>query len=295
VTDATKKARREQARENARIMREAEQKRKRRNRILIQSSVIVGALAIATVIVLVVANSVPKPMPGPLNMASDGILLVADGEGAGDIVAVPTDAIPAEGEPVPTDQTKHADTVNIVMYLDYFCPICKDFETTNALQIGTWVSQGLATIEYHPIAILDSASQGTRYSTRSANAAACVANFVPNRYFQVTTALFASQPEEGTTGLDDDELIAILESAGVTGSEVETCVRNETFSSWVTEATDRSAAGPIPNSSLSRIEGTPTVIVNGQQYTGSVTDADAFTAFVTQIGAALETGNDVTP
>jgi len=290
VTDATKKARREQAREKARIEREAEQKRRRRNRILIQSSVIVGALAVATGIVLVIANSVPKPMPGPLNMASDGILLQGDSGGSGDIIAVETAAIPADGEPVPTDQTKFADKVNIVMYLDYFCPICKDFETTNALQIGTWVSQGMATIEYHPIAILDGSSQGTRYSTRSANAAACVANYVPNKYFQVTTALFASQPQEGTPGLDDDELIAILESAGVTGSEVETCVRNETFGTWVSDATDRSAKGPIPNSSLTHVKGTPTVIVNGEQYTGSVTDADAFTAFVTEIGAALQTG-----
>ena len=286
MSDASKKARRDQAREHARELREIERKRRRRNRLLVQGGVVLGLIAIAAIVVLVVSSIQPKPAgpsAGPKNMLSDGILLTADATTSGDIIPVETAAIPSKGTPTPTDVSKYTDTVNIVTYVDYFCPICQAFEQTNQQQIGTWVSQGLATLEIHPISILDGSSVGTRYSTRAANAAACVANFQPTVYFQVNTALYANQPKEQTTGLTNDELISILTQAGATDSHIAKCVKDETFSAWVTAASDRSNAGPIPNSNVARVAGTPTVIVNGIQYTGQVNDAAGFSDFVTSI------------
>jgi protein-disulfide isomerase len=43
--------------------------------------------------------------------------------------------------------------------------------------------------------------------------------------------------------------------------------------------------GPLPNTTVSAVTGTPTVLVNGQQYQGSLTDAGAFAAFVQQVVA----------
>ena len=281
----SKKDRRDLARELAREMREQEKKRRRRNRILVQVGVVLGAVAVAAIIALVVTSSIKPPAAGPLNMASDGILL--KGDGTGEIVAVPTSATPADGKPTPTDQTKYPSTVNIVLYVDYLCPICGAFEATNAEQIGTWVSQGMATVEYHPISILDSRSLGTKYSTRSAAAAACVANYEPDAFFQVSTALFANQPEENTEGLTGEELSSIIAQAGVTDVKVTSCIKDGTFEDWVTQATDRTNTGPIPNSKLDRIGGTPTVIVNGQQYPGAIDDAAAFASFVGGIAATI--------
>lgn len=283
MSDVSKKARRDAAREHARELREQERKRKRRNRWLIQGGVLVAAIAVALVVVLVVQQVAKDnaPVAGPANMASDGILL--QGDGSGNIVAVPTPATEPGADPVPTDQSTMKDTANITIYLDYFCPVCQAFEQANAQQIGTWVSAGVATLEYHPISFLDRSSLGTRYASRSANAAACVANYDPDNFFQVTTAFYANQPAEQTSGLTNDEIIALVEKAGVTNANVAQCIKDESFKSWVTEATARATTGPIPNSSLQTISGTPTVLVDGVQYPGSVTDATAFASFVNDV------------
>jgi protein-disulfide isomerase len=290
VSDASKKDRRDHAREIAREQREAEKKRRKRNRIILQGSVILGLIAVITVVTLVFisANRPVVPVPGPANMASDGILLQGDGTGA--IVAVPTDPIPVEGTPTPTDLADYSDTVNIVMYIDYLCPICRAFEEANGAQLEQWVSQGVATLEYHPISFLDRFSQGTRYSTRSANAAACVADTAPDSFFIATTALFANQPAENSSGLTNGEIISTLEQVGVTDAEVAECINDGTFLGWVADATERATTGPIPNSDLESITGTPTVIVDGYRYPGAIDNAEEFAAFVSAVATGEYTG-----
>lgn len=295
MSDASKKARRDQAREHAREMREQERKRKVRNAWIVRGSVGLALIAVAVITVLVfnnvrqaeIAAAVPKP--GPENMISDGILL--QGDGTGNIVAVPTKAIPAGGKPTPTDVTKHADTVNIVTYIDLQCPFCQAFEQTNAEQLGTWVSSGAATLEVHPISILDNASQGTRYASRAANAMACVAQYDPNSFFQASTAMYASQPPESTPGLTNKEIASVIAQAGVTNLDVVKCINDEKFKQWVTDATARTSVGPIPNSELARVGSTPTVLVNGYQYPGAPDDANAFAQFV----SAVASGSYVPP
>ncbi len=288
MSDASKKARRDQAREHAREMRELERKRKARNGWFIKGGVGLALIAIAVITILVFNNvrqaqiEAAAPKPGPANMLSDGILLTTDG--ATGIVAVPTAAIPADGKPVATDLTKYPDTVNIVTYIDYFCPVCQAFEQANAQQLGTWVSSGVATLEVHPIAILDGKSMGTRYASRAANAMACVAQYQPNVFFQATTAMYASQPAEGTTGLTDDEIAMVLANGGVTEPKVGTCIMDEAFKQWVTDATLRTGSA-IPNSDLASVSGTPTVLVNGYQYPGAINDADEFAQFVSAVAS----------
>ena len=289
MSDATKKARRDQAREHARELREQERRRKVRNGWILRGSIGLALVAIAVITVLVFNNvrdaqiEAQAPKPGPANMISDGILL--QGDGTGNIVAVPTPAIPAGGDYTPTDITKYPDTVNIVTYIDLQCPYCQAFEQTNAEQIGTWVSGGNATLEVHPISFLDNVSQGTRYASRAANAMACVAQFDPNRYFQANTAMYANQPAEGTAGLTNAEIASVIGQAGVTSLDVVECINKETFKQWVTDATARTNVGPIPNSELTTIKGTPTVLVNGYQYPGAVDDATAFSQFVAAVAS----------
>ena len=286
MSDVSKKARRDEAREHARDLREVERKRRARNSLLIKIVVGLVLLAIAAGVVWFVATTrqaeidAAAPKPGPANMLSDGIIL--QGDGTGEIVAARTPAIPAEGDAVPTDPQEYTDVVKIVVYLDYLCPFCQKFEAANAEQLATWVSAGAATLEVHPIAFLDNASAGSRYSSRSANAMACVANFTPDTFFLANAAMFTSQPPEGTAGLTNEEIVALLKTAGVDDEKVTRCVDNETFSQWVTAATKRTGE-PVPNSTLEEIGGTPTVLVNGIKYPGDPGDAAAFDAFVTSI------------
>lgn len=175
------------------------------------------------------------------------------------------------------------DAIRIVTYIDYFCPYCGQFESTNAEQLSEWVANGDVVLEVHPISILDRASLGTRYSTRAANAAACVSESSPGSFEAFSALLFARQPAENTEGLSDADLIDLASDAGVTeASDVRECIQSEQFSGWVAEATERALGGPLPNSDLDALTGTPTVIVDGAQYTGSLTDPDEFADFVLQ-------------
>ncbi len=277
----TKNERRDAAREKSRTLREEQRKKERRNRWIIQGSVIGATLAIVAVIALVITNSVQPPAPGPRNMASDGILI---GEG---FEAVPTEAIQPGALPVANVRDETSEVISIQMFVDYLCPICGVFEDTNGEQIATWVETGAATVEIFPYAILDRVSQGTKYSTRAANAAACVANYSPNQFFAFNALLFANQPEENTAGLSDEELIALTVEAEVEKApSIGQCVRDQKFKTWVAEARDRHGAGPVPNSNVASVTGTPTIIVNGVQYTGSLNDPAAFSSFVLQAANA---------
>jgi protein-disulfide isomerase len=284
ATEATKKLRREHARELAKEMREKEKKRKRRNRFAIQGGVVFAILAVAAIVVLVVVNTKPTPIgTAPLNMISDGILFKGVN---GNMTPVKTAAIPKKGEPTPTDTSTLTDTVNIVTYIDLFCPRCQEFETTNATQINTLVSSGVATLEIHPIQILDRSSQGTRYSSRAVNASACVANFEPDKYIDVQTAFYANQPKEGTGGLSNADIATLVSSAGAKSSDVATCIKKESFKGWVSASTERALTGPLPNSSISSVTGTPTVLVDGQLFSGAFDDPTAFVQFFDSIAQA---------
>jgi len=286
----TKRERREAAREKARVTREAEAKRRRRRKWAAQGGLVVGVLAVLAVVALVVTRSLAPAGPGPLNMASDGIVLSGDGT---TISAVATDAVPADGSPVPS-AAGTAEKPSIVVYLDYMCPYCGQFDTTNADQLETWATQSAVDLEIHPLGFLDNASMGSKYSTRSANALACVANTEPDAALDVNTALFAQQPAENTRGLTNDELVTLVEGAGVDDPDVASCIRDGQFDDWVASATERALNDPLPNSDLAAVTATPTVLVNGQQYQGSPTDAAAFAQFVAEVAGGQPTGDTST-
>ena len=292
----TRNERREAAREKARILREQQRKRERRNRALIVTGVTVVVALIAAVIIVIVVQNTKPAGPGPANMASDGIVLTAGEDGG--IVAVETPALAAGEAPTPTVPDESGEVANIVMYIDYLCPFCGQFEATNSESIRTMVESGAATVEVHPIAILTNKSAGTQYSLRAANAAACVADSSPESFFDFNAILFENQPEEGSTGLTDDELKALAEEVGVSnGSTIDTCIDDVQFRSWVQEATNRALTEPVPNTDpeLPSVTGTPTVLVNGQQYGGALEDPQEFQAFVLQATRATFNDSGATP
>ena len=284
-----KKDRREVARETARVQREEQKKREARNRWFLRGGIGLALVAVAAIVAILIVGSVKPPSPGPLNMASDGILMQGDGT---TVSAVPTAATAPDADPVPTDVSELTSTVNIAVYLDYLCPYCGQFETTNGAQLASWLTAGNITLETHPISILDQASSGSKYSTRSANAAACVANYQPDSFLDVNTALFANQPTEGTTGLTNAELVSLVEEAGVTDESVATCITDGAFSDWVGDATDRALDDALPNTDIGPLVGTPTVLVQGVKYEGDLGDAAAFEAFVMEQATATDTGAD---
>jgi protein-disulfide isomerase len=285
----TKNERREVACLLARDLRDQQRKLERRNRLLLQGGIGLAIVAIAAVIILVLSSNITRPAAGPLNMQSDGIIIGKD------LKAVRTPAIPANGKPVATVRDKKSSVVSIRIYLDYFCPVCNAFETANKTQLTGWLKKGAATLEIHPISLLDRSSLGTQYSTRSANAGACVANYAPDDYWAFTQEMYVKQPTEGTAGLTDAQILAVMAAAKVHDlAAITPCVKKQKFKAWVNDATTRAENGPLPDSSAKSVLGTPTVIVDGVEYpitSSDVGSAAAFAAFVEQTAGAQFNGS----
>lgn len=293
----TKNQRREATREKAKELRDAQRKRDRLNRVFLQGGIVVVVLGIIAAVAFIITSAIRPPAPGPTNMASDGIVI---GE---QLKVVKSPALAAGADPVPT--TIDPNVPNIRIYVDYLCPLCGQFEKTNAEQLATWAENGTATVEYHPIAILTGRSAGSQYSLRAANAAACVANYAPDNFFTFNTLMFENQPEEGTEGHTDEQLKVMVASAsgteagtkaaGPAQSRIESCIDDASYKTWVQSATDRATTEAVPNSSLDKVKGTPTVLVNDKQYTGSITDEKEFQAFVLSVASETYAKSSPTP
>ena len=277
----SKNERRAAAREKAKALRELHKKKDRRSRLVLQGGLILVSLAIVATVTLVIINSIRPPASGPLNMASDGMLIGANFE------VERTPSLEAGEEPIASTPDPESEALEIQIWVDYHCPVCAIFEETNNKQIETLVEQGAATLEIHPVAILDRASLGSRYSSRSMNAAGCVANYSPDDLLAFNTALFANQPEEQTAGLDDEQLIGIAEEAGVGQlARVGDCIEEDRFESWTAAVTERAVNNPDLLNEQGQF-GTPAVLVNGVRYTGAPNDATAFAQFIAEADGAV--------
>jgi protein-disulfide isomerase len=285
--------RREAARDKARALREEHRKQERRSRLRLQLVIIGAIVVIAALIGVTLYTSQTGSGTGPLNMASDGIVIGKD------FKAVPTAALASDEKPVATERAKNSSVVSIRIYLDYFCPVCGAFEKANKAQLTSWLKNGAITLEIHPIAILDRSSLGSAYSSRAANAGACVANYAPDDYWAFTQEMYAKQPAENTVGLSNAQIVAVIRSAGVHNiARITDCVDSNKFKGWVTASTTRALNGPLPDSSAKKVLGTPTVIVDGQEYPITSTDvssAAAFAAFVEQAAGAQFNAGGSTP
>jgi protein-disulfide isomerase len=161
-------------------------------------------------------------------------------------------AIPVGAEDAPT---------TMEIYFDYMCPACGQFEAANGDDIERLVDAGEVKVELRPISFLDRTSNGTRYSTRTANAIATVADGAPEQVWPFHAALYANQPEEGTNGLSDEEIASIAEDAGVPADVIDRFEDLE-YDGWVADVTDEAFD--------SGIEGTPTVTIDGEVFQGDL-------------------------
>lgn len=153
--------------------------------------------------------------------------------------------------------------VTVSVTEDFQCPACRQFETVSGATLNELVDSGHVRVEYHPIAILDRMSS-TKYSTRAANASACVAETDRARWPAWKSAMFAAQPAEGGTGLPDDQLIAIAAGAGIDTTDLAHCVTDQRYTDWVTTTTETALHNGI--------HATPTITVNDAPVTNPTPD-----------------------
>lgn len=229
----------------------------------------------------------------PANMTTGGVAFLGGGAGEEIALSDPPEkgAAPLDLEVVLSGSESPANRIQL--YVDYMCPACGAFEATNLDTLESALADGDTTIELHPLTFLDPASNGTYYSSRAAGTLACVANTEPELAWKTHTALLdpKNQPEEGTTGLDNKELIATLEDAtGSLNEGTQRCIADEAFVPFAQGLSTWLLQNPVPqaNDSNLMVSGTPTVVVNGDPYTGSITDAAEFKAFLKSQGIKLK-------
>ena len=144
----------------------------------------------------------------------------------------------------------------ITVYEDPQCPICRDFEAAVGEQVATAVEAGDVKVDYRIVSFLDRAS-GNEYSSRAANALMAVQDVAgPDAFAALHETLFANQPEEGSDGPDDEQLVAWAVEAGAEESEVRPLIEGKVFEQFVVNATDQM--------SQDGVTGTPTVLIDGQ-------------------------------
>jgi protein-disulfide isomerase len=259
----SKNHRRAAARERAQVARQKQKARARRTRWALIAGVAVVVVGLVAGVGFAVISSIPKSSAAPANTVSDGITI-----GKGLKVVSGTASGSASAAPSATATAGTADTVKVSIYLDYLCPVCGSFEATNNTYLESLVKSGAATVDYHPIAILTNSSLGTKYSQRAAAAAGCVAEYAPDSFFDFNTAMFASQPKEQTAGLTNAQIVSLIKGVdGITHTDqIEKCVTDQTYAPWAQSATQRALSGPLDGTDLAKVTGTPTVLVNGQQY-----------------------------
>lgn len=147
----------------------------------------------------------------------------------------------------------------VTIYADYMCPYCGQFERANGEDLNAALDSGKTRLEIHPMAFLDDASGGTKFSTRAANAFVTIANDDPATALKFNQLVFANQPAEGSSGLTDAQLVDFAQQAGAP-AEVTATFTKLTFAPWVDKITQQAFS--------SGVTGTPTVKINGTVFDG---------------------------
>ncbi len=209
----------------------------------IGAAVVLVALAVGIGIWVVVSNESSTGSSSELTVATDGAFR---------ITAAPAGTTPP---------------VTVTIIEDFQCPACRAFEAQFAGTVEQLRANPDVAVDYKPIAFLDNMST-TEYSSRAANASACVAEATAGNgdfstWLKFHDALYAQQPAEGGSGLTDDQLNSIAKQAGA--ENVGQCIADGQFRDHVANTT-KTVLGSGVNS-------TPTILINGEQYQLSTPDA----------------------
>lgn len=229
----------------------------RRRKIATWSTVGVIVAALATALTLVIVSSIQDKLPvsdmSPTAMSSNGAILTSL-----------TEVVKGNGYNLETGKPEESKTLledskvpHIELYIDYDCPHCKEFEEQNGTFLNSLLETKKATVEYKPIVVI-----GSNLSISGANAAACVAEYAPNRFSELNTVLFE---QNGKQNVSVSNTVKTLNIEGEAGEQVTSCVSDKVFSKWVDSASLH-ALERVDASNAKMVTGTPTLIIDGVKY-----------------------------
>src|SRR3954465_14019376 len=236
---STRRAESQAASVRAAAIRKEQERKERRRRTLVVTGVGVVVLALIVLIATVVQSS--RDPTGVAGKAPVGV--------------IGRYAVPAGSPSAP---------VKVVIYEDFICPFCGQFEAASRATLQKDIEQGKVQFQYHVLSFLDRSSS-TRYSTRAANALAVVLDKDgPAVAKQFHDLLFENQPPENSAGLSDSPLVALAVQAGANRADVKKGIDDLAFEQWVKNVTDQA--------SRDGVNATPTVRIDGKTVEANTTD-----------------------
>ena len=142
----------------------------------------------------------------------------------------------------------------MILFEDPQCPYCKQFEEVNGAVITAAVEAGQLVVEYRMRCFLGPES------VRADNALALAAEVA--RFDELRRALFAAQPQEGTGGFKNEDLLALGKQVGLSEPDFVSGVRDGRYEQWVLA---REAAFQAQDP-----QGTPAAWLNGNPMNSNV-------------------------
>ncbi|GAA2265228.1 hypothetical protein GCM10010149_01600 [Nonomuraea roseoviolacea subsp. roseoviolacea] len=151
------------------------------------------------------------------------------------------------------------------LYEDFDCPICKDLHTRVDATIRRLATEGKVKVVYHPVTIFQDEPMHSN-SVRAAAAARCVPE---DNWLAFRDELYSMQPAPHgvASGFTLEELARAARQAG---ASVDQCVTSQTY-----------AEDHLKQSARIRLEGTPTVVLDGQLLGDEAFDPKALEAAIT--------------
>ncbi|MEU1723513.1 thioredoxin domain-containing protein [Nonomuraea sp. NPDC005692] len=160
---------------------------------------------------------------------------------------------------------RSSDALVLDVYEDFDCPICKEMHSKVDGTIQKLAREGRLKVVFHAVTIFQDEPMRSN-SIRAAAAARCMPE---DNWLAFRDELYAMQPAPhgSASGFTVPELVA---AARKVGASVDECVTSQSY-----------AKTHLGETAKIRIQGTPTVLLDGQQLGNEVFDPAAFERAVT--------------
>ncbi|RKQ34045.1 DsbA family protein [Kocuria tytonis] len=259
------------ARERARQIADRQSRRSNGRPLGLILGIVALVLVIALIIGLVVWQNHKAKIPdaGPVPASANqygGITVTRNGipQHTSDVKERDLATLPEAPEEPDTSKTplgvvsqdkaaSNGKPVQLVVFQDFECVHCADFEKENAETIKKAVDSGKVEVEYRNLNFLDKATPD-QYSSRSANAAYLVAEQVnPDQFMEYSQEIFSHQ---GSGGLSNKQIAEIAGKHGATVSEDD--LDENTYRPMVNVDTREAVSNGVA--------GTPSIFVDGKRF-----------------------------
>jgi protein-disulfide isomerase len=158
----------------------------------------------------------------------------------------------------------------VVVYEDFLCPICGEFEAAGHEELAQLADQGKVQIEYRPFVLL---SRLGEYSSRSTMVWSLVLQQDGADVAQkLHDLLFANQPSEEGPFPSREDLVTLAGQAGADTTKLQTAIDAGDGVDWPVNATKSAESLDV--------DSTPTITLDGKPFTNGRTAADLATNLI---------------